>query len=206
MSSDLQNLDRIFNSCVLRIPDYQRGFSWGSRQLTDFWQDLDRLGNNRNHYTGQLTLEKVREDAWRQWDEDTWLIAGRSFKPFYVVDGQQRLTTAIILIKCLLDQIKPGASLAYAEKRDHEQKYLKQASTVSRSYIFGYQKDNPSYEFLKTRILGDSSNQFQGTETTYTVNLMNALNFFLKKVKDAPNEDIERWFKGLTQRFLFNVY
>ena len=84
MASELQNLDTIFNSRVFRIPDYQRGFAWESRQLNDFWQDLDRLGDQRNHYTGQLTLEKVPDDAWKLWDEDTWLIDGKSYKPFYV--------------------------------------------------------------------------------------------------------------------------
>jgi hypothetical protein len=206
MPTELQNLDTIFNSRVFRIPDYQRGFAWETRQVEDFWQDLTRLGDQRNHYTGQLTLEKVPNDEWRLWDEDTWLIEGKGYKPFYVVDGQQRLTTAIILIKSLLDKVPNGTQLAFTEKRDHAQKYLSQKSAVSRAYLFGYQKDNPSYEFLKTQILEDPSNQFQGTETTYTANLWNAREFFRDKLNDASSTDIERWFKGLTQRFLFNVY
>jgi len=206
MPTELQSLDTIFNSRVFRIPDYQRGFAWGTRQVEDFWQDLIRLDDQRNHYTGQLTLEKVPDVGWKLWDEDTWLIQGKGYKPFYVVDGQQRLTTAIILIKSLLDKIPLGAQLAFTERRDHEQKYLSQASAVSRAYLFGYQKDNPSYEYLKTQILDDPSNQFQGTETTYTSNLRNAREFFRNKSKDAKLTEIERWFKGLTQRFLFNVY
>lgn len=206
MPTELQSLDTIFNSRVFRIPDYQRGFAWETRQLDDFWQDLDRLGDQRNHYTGQLTFERVPEGAWKSWDEDNWLIQGKGYKPFYVVDGQQRLTTAIILIKTLLDRIPNDGQLAFAEKRDHVQKYLSQASAVSRAYLFGYQKDNPSYEFLKTQILGDSSNQFQGTETTYTANLSNAREFFRGKLKSVGTVQIERWFRALTQRFLFNVY
>jgi hypothetical protein len=206
MPTELQSLDTIFNSRVFRIPDYQRGFAWETRQLDDFWQDLDRLGDQRNHYTGQLTLERVPEDAWKSWDDDNWLIQGKGYKPFYVVDGQQRLTTAIILIKTLLDRIPNDGQLAFAEKRDHVQKYLSQASAVSRAYLFGYQKDNPSYEYLKTQILGDDSNQFQGTETTYTANLLNAREFFRGKLKNASMKQIECWFRALTQRFLFNVY
>jgi Protein of unknown function DUF262 len=57
MPSELNYLDTFFNSRVFRIPDYQRGYAWGPRQLEDFWQDLNRLRENRNHYTGQLTIE-----------------------------------------------------------------------------------------------------------------------------------------------------
>jgi hypothetical protein len=206
MPSELQNLDSIFNSRVFRIPDYQRGYSWGQQQLSDFWEDLDRLGDQRNHYTGQLTLEKVPDDALKQWDEDTWLIEGKGYKPFYVVDGQQRLITAIILIKCLLDRLSPDQQVAFTEKSDHVKKYLVQTASVSRAYLFGYEKDNPSYEYFKTQILAEPSNQFQGTETTYTANLEAAREFFRQKLKKALHSEIERWFKAVTQKFVFNVY
>lgn len=207
MPSELQNLDSFFNSRLFRIPDYQRGYAWEARQLRDFWQDLDRLRDQRNHYTGQVTVEKVPDGYWRRWDDEKWLIEGKGYKPFYVVDGQQRLTSAIILIKCLLERIPDGGQLAFTEKSDHIKKYLLQtAGAVSRAYLFGYEKDNPSYEYLKTQILGETSNQYQGTETTYTANLRDARDFFRERVNDASHDDLERLFKALTQRFLFNVY
>ena len=206
MPSELRSLDTIFNSRAFRIPDYQRGYSWGEEQLEDFWDDLNRLRDLRSHYTGQLTLEKVPDAAWKKWDEDTLLIEVKGYKPFYVVDGQQRLTTAIILIKCLLERVPPDGQLALTDKADLAKKYLVQQAGVSRAYLFGYERDNPSYEYLKTKILGEPSNQFQGTETSYTANLKNAQSFFQKNVKNASSEDIERWFKSVTQRFVFNVY
>ena len=206
MPSELQSLDTIFNSRVFRIPDYQRGFSWGAVQLEAFWDDLNRLRELRSHYTGQLTLEKVPDLAWKKWDEDTLLIEVKGYKPFYVVDGQQRLTTAIILIKCLLERIQDGDQLALTDKSDLAKKYLVQQTGVSRAYLFGYERDNPSYEYLKTQILGEQSNQFQGVETSYTANLKKAQDFFRRQVEKAPLDDIERWFKSMTQRFVFNVY
>jgi hypothetical protein len=144
MPSPLQSLNSIFNNRVFRIPDYQRGYAWGREQLDDFWEDLNLLGTQRNHYTGQLTLEAVPEAAWKNWDGDTWLIEGKSFKPYYVVDGQQRLITAIILIQCLLERVPDGGRIAFAEKREYRQKFLVQQWEVSRAYLFGYEKDNPS--------------------------------------------------------------
>jgi uncharacterized protein with ParB-like and HNH nuclease domain len=58
MPTELQSLAKIFNNRLFRIPDYQRGFAWGERQLADFWSDLLRVGSERTHYYGQLTLEK----------------------------------------------------------------------------------------------------------------------------------------------------
>src|SRR3954466_15362734 len=98
MPTELLNLAKIFNNRLFRIPDYQRGFAWGERQLSDFWSDLQRTKAERKHYRGQLTLEKAGENAWRQWQGDSWLVEQAGYDPYFVVDGQQRLSTAVILI------------------------------------------------------------------------------------------------------------
>ncbi len=207
MPTELQYLDTLFNSRVFRIPDYQRGYAWETRQLEDFWNDLKRLRADRNHYTGQLTIEKVPENQWQKWEEEKWLIEGKGFKPYYVVDGQQRLTTAIILIKCLLNRVAEGQQLAFTEKPDLVKKYILQtAGSVSRSYLFGYERDNPSYEYLKTEILGESSNQYQGVTTTYTANLAAARDYFQSQLQGLPHEQLERLFRAVTQKFVFSIY
>lgn len=210
MPSPLKSLAQLFNERVFRIPDYQRGYSWTNPQLEAFWQDMMRLPDGRNHYTGLITLERVSQDRWENWnrDEDTWLISDASCTPFYVVDGQQRLTTAVILIKCLLDLVEDDNSeLARTPKHQLIAKYLLRKSGPSRAFIFGYEKDNPSNEFLKTQILGEPSVQYQGTKTVYTGNLLYARDFFRKKLAEvADAESREDIFRRLTQRLVFNEY
>lgn len=206
MPSELQNLDTIFNSKMFRVPDYQRGYAWGDSQLVDFWDDLDRLDASRNHYTGQLTLEKAADSEWRSWGDETWLIDGRGYRPFYVVDGQQRLTTAIILIKCILDRIPDDAQLAFSDKSDHVKRYLFQRSGISQAFVFGYQRDNPSYEYFKNQILAVPQISYEGIETTYTLNLLNSRDFFRDKLEKTDISELERLFRSLTQRFVFSVY
>lgn len=61
MQTDLLTVSRIFNESLFRIPDFQRGYSWGIEQLEDFWNDLNQLGEGKDHYTGVLTFENVSE-------------------------------------------------------------------------------------------------------------------------------------------------
>lgn len=75
---------------LLVVPDYQRPYAWEKRQLEDLWQDLDLMTDGSKHYTGTLVLK----------DLTTELVtdSGDTVTQCEVVDGQQRLTTCLILI------------------------------------------------------------------------------------------------------------
>lgn len=149
MDSSLHTLSRIFTEKLLRMPDYQRGYAWGEKQLKDFWNDLQQIPDGHNHYTGVLTLEAVPSDIAQRWDDDQWIIGAKNYQPFFVVDGQQRLTTSIILIQTILELVPESEKLNYIHKKDIQRKFIFDSKDdgMSRSYIFGYEKDNPSYEF-----------------------------------------------------------
>ncbi len=208
MDSSLSTLSKLFTEKLFRIPDYQRGYSWTEKQLKDFWSDLDQLTADQRHYTGVLTLESVREKAWAKWEDDSWVILGKNFKPFFVVDGQQRLTTIIILLQCILEKTKAEAKLNFSTKTEILQKFIFVPKTTHHgSYVFGYAKDNPSYECLKTQILGKTSTKYSAGETTiYTKNLINAKNFFGEKIGNLSHTEIESVYTKITQRLLFNVF
>lgn len=154
METQLYSLSKIFTERLFRIPDYQRGYAWGERQLKDFWSDIHQLEEGHNHYTGVLTLEAVDPATYRKWEDDLWIIEAKSFSPFFVVDGQQRLTTCILLIQAILEKLKSTDKLNYNDKSEIRKKFIFESkdSGISRSYIFGYERDNPSYEYLKTDI------------------------------------------------------
>ena len=208
MRTELFTVSRVFTEALYRIPDYQRGYSWGKDELEDFWLDLEQLSGDSQHYTGVLTLEEVAKDKWQAWAEDLWIIESRKFRPYFVVDGQQRLTTVIILITAILEQEKP-TYLNHFSREDVRRKYLfdSKPEDAARSYMFRYVKNNPSFEFLKTRIFCEPSQGFAVDEQTiYTRNLAFAKTFFVEKLAALSEDEIQTLFTRVTQQLVFNVY
>ena len=208
MDSQLQSLSKIFTDRIFRIPDYQRGYAWEDKQLRDFWNDIIQLEISKNHYTGVLTLEEIHKDVIQQWHEDSWIVTSKSYEAFHVVDGQQRLTTAIILIQTILEKIDGKGKLNYTSFADIQKRFIFDSKDdgISRSYIFGYDKDNPSYEYLKTKVFGEHSSTGNDAQiTVYTRNLEYAKNFFQTKISAFKQEELEIIFKKVTQHLMFNV-
>ena len=208
MDNQLLTLSKIFTERLFRIPDYQRGYAWTDKQLQDFCNALEQLGIDHNHYIGVLTLQDVHPEIYNKWEDDLWIINSKNYQPYFVVDGQQRLTTSIILIQSILERINNNESLNYTDRKDIQKKFIfdSKDTGISRSYIFGYEKDNPSYEFLKTKIFLEKSTSNIGEETIYTQNLENAKQFFISRLKKMDINQLEKLYKKITQQLLFNIF
>lgn len=96
--ADTISLDDLLGSRLLDVPDYQRGYAWGGQQLAEFWEDLELIEPGGRHYTGTVVLN-TRQD--KREDEDRSV----PLSVFDVVDGQQRLTTCVILLKEFFDAL-----------------------------------------------------------------------------------------------------
>ena len=209
MDNQLQSISKIFTEKIFRIPDYQRGYAWTEKQLKDFWTDITQLEEGSNHYVGVLTLERVPKIIYDSWPEDKWIIDSKNFEPYYVVDGQQRLTTTIILLQSLTEVISETDVLNYTSVAEIKKRFIYDSKDngISRSYIFGYEKDNPSYEFLKTKVFKENSTSGYSREITiYTHNLESAKRYFIEILDKLTTEQKEVVFKKITQNLLFNIY
>ncbi|MEO6286756.1 MAG: DUF262 domain-containing protein [Dyadobacter sp.] len=204
----MDTVKSIFNNKLLRIPDYQRGYSWDRSNLDDFWQDLINLQSDKVHYTGMISVELVDKIEYENWNEDTWIIEGRGDKAYFIVDGQQRLTTIIILIWVVCQRMPEGSQLNYLTKQQIIDKYIFTVNSAAgqKSFLFGYHRDNPSYEFLKREIFEQdpSDNSPQIEETVYTNNLLNAKRYFIEKTKKLTLFELEALFQKLTQQLMFD--
>lgn len=207
----LMSISKIFSEKIFRIPDYQRGYAWTLKEIEDFWGDLCRLEESKNHYVGVLTLEPAKVEEYCNWCDDLWIIKAKRYVPYYVVDGQQRLTTSIILIYTILEtmQEKGIQKLNYTSQDEISRKYVYeyQDENKNRTYMYGYEVDNPSYEYLITQIYDEKIIALNSdNETIYTNNLGKAKEFFRNKLKDMKKEELESVYTKITQHFLFNMY
>lgn len=206
----LLSLSEIFNNKIFRIPDFQRGYSWEERQLEDFWEDIQNLSPNKIHYIGLLTVEPIKKDEIiniEKWKDDLWLLK-KGMSAYYVIDGQQRLTTLIILLHEILRTFKDDEGINFGQKSEWIDRFLYRSyNQIYKSFVFGYEKDNPSDEYFKTKILEqDSSAADKYPETSYTANLMFAKEYFAKKLKDLSKECKEEIFDKAVNRLKFNYY
>lgn len=221
MANELQPLSLLFQNRLFRIPDYQRGYAWQQLQLTDFWDDLVNLQDGRYHYTGLLSLKNLKSSETTSWGSDLWMVS-KGFKPCHIVDGQQRLTTFVILLNEIVEYSRTlkeneGLSdsdivLGYETLEDVVSKYICQHRPPNKqitTYLFGYEVDNPSSDYLQYRIFNEP---YSGTvnETYYTRNLKFAKNFFRENLtalyESEGMDGINELYLKLTQRLMFNIH
>ena len=192
--SKLKTLSDIFSEDIeFVIPDYQRGYSWERvPQLNDFWDDLENMAPDGSHYTGMITLCKDENNS----------------KRYYIVDGQQRLTTIIILINELLKRIEGGIPQGKSVE-DYKRQYLFHYPYGSHypKYSFQYCEGDPSDSFFKTEILGVRTTDYSlQPKTLYTNNLVSAQSFFREKTALLDQSQLHELFNKVTQSLKFNEY
>ena len=87
-------LKELLNGRLFHIPPYQRAYSWERKQRNDLFSDIKRLrmadGDAVHFMATMVGLSRGKKT-----------IVTDEFQEVEVVDGQQRLTTLIILLKCL---------------------------------------------------------------------------------------------------------
>lgn len=93
-------LSKLLDGRLFRIPEYQRAYSWTKHQREDLFNDIEKTyakGSEEGHFMAALVCLRRAMQT----------LATDEFHVMEVVDGQQRLTTLIILlntIKLALDE------------------------------------------------------------------------------------------------------
>jgi len=205
---ETKSISKIFNQAIFRVPDYQRGYSWSKKQLEQFWDDIERLRDDQEHYVGLLTIEEARDiDKNNKWDDVKWIIDSSDYKPFYIVDGQQRLTTIVILLQAIIEKTEDGQKLNLQSKEHIIEQFICMKNENLKAFIFGYEKDDPSYEFLKTAIFNEQSSSSINTSLSlYTQNLSGAKDFFDVKLGGYGKDELEDLYRKVALRLKFNLY
>lgn len=98
-ATEAKLLDFLKKSPQFVIPIYQRTYSWTERECQQLWDDILRTGNSEEiaaHFVGSVVyIEKG-------------LYQVSSQSPLLVIDGQQRLTTVMLLLEALARRVGDG--------------------------------------------------------------------------------------------------
>ena len=93
INSTFRKVESYLQEDIFYIPEYQRGYSWEETQLDDLWEDLIQIYNDdeiESHFLGQIVIHKN----------------GKEDKKKYIIDGQQRTSTIIILLDAFRSTFK----------------------------------------------------------------------------------------------------
>ena len=209
--NDVKKLSEICNGKILRIPDYQRGYSWGEKQRKEFWKDLVSIKGEQKHYTGTISLEKIEQEVWETKPEYNQ-IKGAIKKGdglYYVVDGQQRLTTIFILLNELLNLAisRKNLELEDLEASDLKSEWIfKKQDGKDPVFFFSYEESNDNYGFMTNNIFEYDLNKNKDVTNLYAKNLKEAKDFFKEQIQNLNDETLNIIFKKLKNQLSFSVY
>lgn len=119
-----------YNRRFFDIPKYQRGFAWERTHVRDLYEDVvESIETNSEHYLGTLVLsQNPHEDD-----------------HYYIVDGQQRITTITLFVNELIKH------LSMADRRFYRRFYLAEEGNLYRLRTLG--KDSQYlYDLLKGKV------------------------------------------------------
>lgn len=176
--------DRLFD-----IPVYQRSYAWEEKNLQDLWEDLYYLDPSKKHFFGTVLLR----------DSGATATSGlRTFTRLEVIDGQQRLTTILILLREIISQAKTVANEEFRE----------QATTLEENYLKykAHYKLNPlgsDGDFFHDFVIDGKDFKDEDAQTPSQHRLVNAKYFFrdrLKEVQDKRPTEFDKLLIELKQK------
>ncbi|ABC30288.1 uncharacterized conserved protein [Hahella chejuensis KCTC 2396] len=150
------NLSTLLTNRLFRIPRYQRAYSWHRKQREDMFNDIKMLRGNSESNHFMATVVGLRRGL-------TTIVTDQ-YRVVEVVDGQQRITTLVILLKAIeqnLDRrIKDEKKLAseleeLLVKQDELSLVLLQTNHDKSHYFSNYIRSGERVDIKGVRTIAD---------------------------------------------------
>ena len=170
------------------IPIYQRTYSWTEQQCQQLWDDIIRAGSNDavgGHFIGSVVYI----------EQGLYQISSQS--PLLVIDGQQRLTTAMLLLEALsrhLGDSEPIEGFSAEKLRNY---YL----------LNPYEKGERKYKLILTQTDKDSLLALvtqKPLPENHSLRIEENFNFFDKKIEKL-NNNLEKLCRGLAKLIIVDI-
>jgi hypothetical protein len=157
----------------IQVPTYQRAYSWETPEAdserkthTDiFLSDLEEYKKTRPkspYYFGHFLFEERQS-------------------MFYVIDGQQRLTTIVIFLAALFTKLKTIRGLSEAEEVCYE-------DMVKRRNMVLFSTVDYDNQLFRDYVIEQKRSDKHGPETASARRIVRAFDFFTEKLSKQPEE------------------
>ena len=183
------------------IPGYQRGYRWNDQQINDFLNDIfefyEKFKNGKENKIYFLQPVVVMEN----YSEETGSDEKENEPEINIVDGQQRLTTVLLLNSILLNK--------YVPKNIDYRKAIKKPLDRESIYFEFFDK-TVDYLFsnditIKNDELRRNINKNKFINYTLTINTREESDEFLKRIAKGI-EPTEKECDSIDLYFLYNAY
>jgi uncharacterized protein with ParB-like and HNH nuclease domain len=143
MDASVTNLQSIIEGTKQYvIPLFQRIYSWSDKQWKTLWEDIIEISQNEDgfendsHFIGSIVSIPINTKL-------------QSIPKFLLIDGQQRMTTILILLAALRD----------VANETNEKEYIDLAVEIHETLLVNkHKKNNEVYKFIPTNIDSDVFN------------------------------------------------
>lgn len=163
-----------------RVPEYQRPFSWEQDNFEDLVDDIITASKDQEYFLGTIVLHK--KDDRGNYD---------------VVDGQQRLTSLMILLACLRDIVSNNDF-----KSGIQAKILQQKNVVDGipQKIRLEVKDREIFSEIVLAEGGTFPERKESNQPDPECRYVNAVNIFRSKLGSLNEDDIQNVITFLNQK------
>ncbi|WP_297445240.1 DUF262 domain-containing HNH endonuclease family protein [Desulfurobacterium sp.] len=137
----------VLNGKFYMIPDYQRSYAWGKQQVRDLFQDLvEATKDEITHFLGTVVFSQTSRR-----------------NEYYVVDGQQRLTTLMLLLKEVIERLPEDDRNFYWRLYICEDgRYRLQPQSKDKEFFFKLlEGESPEPLNISQRLLIDAQAEFK---------------------------------------------
>lgn len=142
------------NSCLqantsFTIPIYQRRYNWQKKHCKQLFEDIQKTGDskkNRIHFIGAITLL----------DEPSTVF--KTVQSYQIIDGQQRLTTIMLILRALKESL-PDSSASVTEEQINQLLFNMTADADDRFKLTLTEEDNFTFHRILEGSECDASNK-----------------------------------------------
>ena len=204
IESDKVLLKKLLTDFWFRIPDYQRSYVWEDEQVSELLEDVSFAAENHpqtEYFLGSMVLQKNDVDG-KSATED-----GINYIEYDVLDGQQRLTTLILLCAVLRDIAEDSQLVSNCEKYIL-QKEDKFEGIPSRSRVVFDIRDNVE-EFMKVFVCTKGGTKLENElqdktkeKNTSISNMANAILLIQRHFSNLNQHGVNALAKFLFQNVL----